>query len=105
MTVGEQIAAGMARQGLCVIGLARGLGVSCQSVRHWLAGKSLPGKRHVPDLERILGCPLDFSHPLPLAVTVPGSGLSDLSRFLALSPKQRTELLRWADLVGLEWQT
>lgn len=61
MLVKDQIRVQMEKLGVDVPELARRVGVSNQSIRHWLAGRSFPGKRHTPALEKALSFKLDFS--------------------------------------------
>lgn len=61
MLVKDQLRVRMDQLGISVTELAKRLEVSNQSVRHWLTGRSFPGKRHVPQLERELSFKLDFS--------------------------------------------
>lgn len=61
MKVGQQIQMRMEQLGVSVPELARRIGVSGQAVRHWVAGRSFPGKRHAPALESALSFNLDFT--------------------------------------------
>lgn len=61
MLVKDQLRVRMEQLKVGVPELAKRIGVSNQSVRHWLSGRSFPGKRHLPELERALSFKLDFS--------------------------------------------
>jgi transcriptional regulator with XRE-family HTH domain len=59
--VKDQIRIRMDQMGVEIGELAKRLGVSNQSVRHWLSGRSFPGKAQIPGLEQALSFKLDFS--------------------------------------------
>lgn len=61
MRVGQQIQVRMEQLGVSVQELARRVGVSGQAARHWIAGRSFPGKRHAPKLEAALSFNLDYT--------------------------------------------
>lgn len=61
MKVGQQIQVRMDQLGVSVPELARRVGVSAQAVRHWVSGRSFPGKRHAPALESALSFRIDFT--------------------------------------------
>lgn len=61
MKVGQQIQVRMEQLGVSVPELARRVGVSGQAVRHWVSGRSFPGKRHAPALEHALSFTLDYT--------------------------------------------
>lgn len=61
MKVGQQIQVRMEQLGVSVAELAKRTGVSGQAVRHWISGRSFPGKRHAPVLEQALSFTLDYS--------------------------------------------
>lgn len=61
MKVGQQIQVRMEQLGVSVNELAKRVGVSGQAVRHWVAGRSFPGKRHAPALEQALSFNIDFT--------------------------------------------
>lgn len=61
MKVGQQIQMRMDQLGVSVTELAKRVGVSGQAVRHWVAGRSFPGKKHAPAVERALSFNLDFT--------------------------------------------
>lgn len=61
MKVGQQIQVRMDQLGVSVSELAKRIGVSGQAVRHWISGRSFPGKRHAPALERALSFTLDYT--------------------------------------------
>jgi transcriptional regulator with XRE-family HTH domain len=67
--------------------LAKQLQVSNQTVRHWLSGRSFPGKRKTPELERALSFKLDYSEGAePHAETVESSlQASDVETFLLIN--------------------
>lgn len=84
MLVKDQLRLQMKRLGISVAQLARRLEVSDQSVRYWLTGRSFPGKRHVPALERELGLHIDFSE---------GATPSSVPRPAEIQAQQDLELL------------
>jgi transcriptional regulator with XRE-family HTH domain len=59
--VKDQLRLRMEQLKITVPQVAKAIGVSNQSVRHWLSGRSFPGKRHVPALEKYLSFKIDFS--------------------------------------------
>lgn len=61
MKVGQQIQIRMDQLGVSVAELARRVGVSGQAVRHWIQGRSFPGKRHAPAVEQALSFNLDYT--------------------------------------------
>lgn len=61
MLVKDQIRSRMTQLGISVPALAKQLGVSEQSVRFWLAGRNLPGKRHAAKLEAALSCTISWT--------------------------------------------
>lgn len=61
MLVKDQIRSRMTQLGISVPTLAKQLGVSEQSVRFWLAGRNLPGKRHAAKLEAALSCTISWT--------------------------------------------
>ena len=67
--------------------LAERLGVSHQTVRHWLSGRSFPGKRKAPELERALSFKLDYSEGAGQSSQTVESALnkSDVETFLLIS--------------------
>lgn len=88
MQVKDQLRVRMEQLQIDVTTLAKRIGVSNQSVRHWLNGRSFPGKRHVPDLEKALSMKLDFSEgETPTAVPTVEATLQagDIELFLKIS--------------------
>lgn len=61
MLIKDQLRVRMEQLKISVPELADRVGVSNQSVRHWLSGRNAPTKRHIPDLEKALSMRLDFS--------------------------------------------
>lgn len=61
MKVGQQIQVRMDQLGVSVSELAKRVGVSGQAVRHWIQGRSFPGKKHAPALESALSFNLDYT--------------------------------------------
>ena len=61
MKVGQQIQFRMDQLGVSVPELARRIGVSAQAIRFWLTGRSFPGKRHAPALEKALSFTVDYT--------------------------------------------
>lgn len=61
MKVGQQIQVRMDEIGVTVAELAKRVGVSGQAVRHWIQGRSFPGKKHAPALESALSFNLDYT--------------------------------------------
>jgi transcriptional regulator with XRE-family HTH domain len=61
MKVGQQIQLRMDELGVSVAELAKRVGVSGQAVRHWIQGRSFPGKKHAPALESALSFNLDYT--------------------------------------------
>lgn len=61
MLVKDQIRSRMTQLGISVPTLAKQLDVSEQSVRFWLAGRNLPGKRHASNLEAALSCTINWT--------------------------------------------
>ena len=61
MLVKDQLQLRMDQLNISVNELARRVGVSSQSVRHWLAGRSFPGKAKCNLIEEALTFKLDFS--------------------------------------------
>lgn len=75
MLVKDQLQIRMEQLNLKVPELARRVQVSNQTVRHWLAGRNLPGKSHLASLEKALGpnFKIDFtgSYETPIASRPP----------------------------------
>jgi transcriptional regulator with XRE-family HTH domain len=71
MKVKEQIRARREQLGISVIELAKRVGVSSQSVRHWEAGRSFPGKSKMSALEGALSFTLDWHEGAKPAVEQP----------------------------------
>lgn len=61
MLVKDQLRLRMDQLEMPISELARRVGVSGQSVRHWLAGRSFPGKAKCNLVEAVLTFKLDFS--------------------------------------------
>ena len=61
MLVMDQLRIRMAQLEMPINELARRVGVSSQSVRHWLVGRSFPGKSKCNLIEEALSFKLDFS--------------------------------------------
>lgn len=61
MLVKDQLKIRMDQLGMPVSELAKRVGVSSQSVRHWLGGRSFPGKAKCNLIEEALSFKLDFS--------------------------------------------
>jgi transcriptional regulator with XRE-family HTH domain len=61
MLVKDQLRVRMDQLGIPVNELARRVGVSSQSVRHWIGGRSFPGKAKCNLVEEALTFKLDFS--------------------------------------------
>lgn len=61
MLVKDQLRLRMDQLEMPIPELARRVGVSTQSVRHWLAGRSFPGKAKCNLIEAVLSFKLDFS--------------------------------------------
>ena len=61
MEIKDQLRIQMERLSIPVSELARRVGVSQQSVRYWLIGRSFPGKAKTQLLERELSFKLDYS--------------------------------------------
>ena len=61
MLVKDQLQLRMDQLEMPVSELARRVGVSGQSVRHWLGGRSFPGKAKCNLIEAVLSFKLDFS--------------------------------------------
>jgi ribosome-binding protein aMBF1 (putative translation factor) len=59
--VKDQIKTRMKQLGVDVRALATKLDVTQQSVRHWMSGRSLPGRSKIPALEKALDFKLNFS--------------------------------------------
>lgn len=86
MEVKDQLKISMDKLGINAPELGKRVGVSAQSVRFWLTGRSWPGKAKVPLIERELECKLDFSDVGNNAPTVEDSlGQTDIETFLAIS--------------------
>jgi transcriptional regulator with XRE-family HTH domain len=87
MLVKDQIRIRMEQLKISVAELASRLGVSNQTVRHWLSGRSFPGKSKTPDLERALSFKLDYSEGASNNVPTVESSLqaTDVETFLAIS--------------------
>jgi transcriptional regulator with XRE-family HTH domain len=61
MEVKDQLRHRMNGLGISVKELSERLGVSGQTVRHWLSGRSFPGKSIAPALEKALSFKLDYT--------------------------------------------
>lgn len=61
MLVKDQIKSRMEQLGIKVPALAKAIGVSEQSVRFWLNGRNIPGKRHRAPLEAALSCSINWA--------------------------------------------
>jgi transcriptional regulator with XRE-family HTH domain len=87
VNVSNQIKVRMDQLKMPVTELAKRCGVSNQSVRHWLNGRSYPGKAKIPDLERALSFKLDFSEGAPAAGQTVEATLEqqDISIFIAIT--------------------
>ena len=71
MKVKDQIRARRDQLGVTVAELARRIGVCPQSVRHWEAGRSFPGKSKAPRLEDALSFRLDWTEGVKSRVDRP----------------------------------
>lgn len=71
MKVKDQIRARREQLGITVNELAKRVGVSGQSVRHWEAGRSFPGKAKTSDLEAALSFTLDWHEGAKPAASQP----------------------------------
>ena len=87
MDIKDQIKIRMAELGIKPPELGRRGGVSAQSVRFWLAGRSFPGKAKTTLLENALSFKLNFSEGLNEFTSTVEDGLheTDIKTFLALS--------------------
>lgn len=61
MLVKDQLRVRMDQLSVSVKQVAEAVGVSNQTVRWWLDGRNLPGKRHLAPLEKYLQFKLDYS--------------------------------------------
>jgi transcriptional regulator with XRE-family HTH domain len=61
MLIKDQLRVRMEQLDISINELATRVGVSNQSVRHWLNGRSFPGKKKGPAVEKALSFKLDFS--------------------------------------------
>lgn len=74
MEIKDQLRIQMDKLGIPVSELARRLGVSHQSIRYWLIGRSFPGKAKTQLLESALSFKLDYSEgEVPSGPTVEAS--------------------------------
>lgn len=75
MLVQDQIKLRMEELRLTVQDVAKRVGVSNQTIRHWLSGRNSVGKRHIATVERALGpnWKIDFAgeYETPIAATAP----------------------------------
>jgi transcriptional regulator with XRE-family HTH domain len=87
MLVKDQLRIRMEQLDITVAELSKRLEVSNQTVRHWLSGRSFPGKSKTPDLERALNFKLDYSEgAAPNAHTVESTlQQADVETFLAIN--------------------
>lgn len=72
MKVSDQIKVRREQLGVSVNELAKRLGVSGQSVRHWEHGRSYPGKAKIAALESALSFTLDWTEGSRVAAGRPG---------------------------------
>lgn len=110
MLIKDQLRVRMEQLQMTPMELAKRAGVSAQSVRHWLNGRSFPGKRHAPAVEKALSFRLDFSEGnIPQDVPTVGTMVQqvDIELFLLISklpPEVRialTSLVRSFLLAGV----
>lgn len=87
MDVKDQLRIRMEQLKVSVNELAKQCGVSNQSVRHWLNGRSYPGKKHIPEIEKRLSMKLDFSPGTSAGLPTADATLqvADLQVFLKFS--------------------
>jgi transcriptional regulator with XRE-family HTH domain len=87
MLVKDQLRIRMEELGVSVRELSERIEVSDQTVRHWLSGRSFPGKSKAPALERALSFKLDYSEgSMPADATVESTmQKTDVETFLAIS--------------------
>ena len=87
MDIKDQIKIRMDELGIKPPELGRRVGVSAQSVRFWLAGRSFPGKAKTALLENALSFKLNFSEGRNEFSTTVEDGLheTDIKTFLALT--------------------
>ncbi|MBC7617483.1 MAG: helix-turn-helix transcriptional regulator [Candidatus Saccharibacteria bacterium] len=87
MEIKDQLKIRMDELGINPPELGRRVGVSAQSVRFWLAGRSFPGKAKTTLLENALSFKLNFSEGLNEYSTTVEDGLhqSDIDTFLAIT--------------------
>lgn len=104
MEVKDQLRVRMDQLQVGVGELAKYCGVSNQSVRHWLSGRSYPGKRHIPQIEKRLNIKLDFSPDTPSSVPTTESTLQaqDIALFMKISklaPEFKVSISHLIDLI------
>ena len=71
MQIKDQIRARREQLGVSVSELAKRVGVSGQSVRHWESGRSFPGKSKAPLVESALSFTLDWTQGKRIAAAQP----------------------------------
>jgi len=84
--------------------LAKTLGVSVRTIDHWITGRNLPSKKHLPALAEALGCNvgeliLDVFYPEGMSTlkeveTSQEPSSYDTSKILALPAKNFTSLIK-----------
>ncbi|MES2979067.1 MAG: helix-turn-helix transcriptional regulator [Pseudomonadota bacterium] len=93
MLIKNQLGFRMQELGLSVVDVANRVGVSRQSVRYWLSGRSFPGKSKTPLVEAALSMKLDFSEGTVEGATVAekleGVDRDLLFAILSLPPETR----------------
>lgn len=101
MEVKDQLGVRMEQLHVSINELATRVGVSQQSVRHWLKGRSFPGKRRTRALEDALSFHLDYSEGAgedqPTAVQLMDQQDVEIFRDIAkLPPEMKHEFARLA---------
>jgi transcriptional regulator with XRE-family HTH domain len=116
MQVKEQIRLRMTELQVSVKQLSVALGVSDQTVRHWLSGRSFPGKSKAPALERALSFKLDYSqgatqhlaaYSQGTAQHLPADARADVEGLLAITrlpPNIRKLIFELAAAIGTQGQ-
>jgi transcriptional regulator with XRE-family HTH domain len=101
MLVKDQLKVRMDQLEMPVNELAKRIGVSNQTIRHWLNGRNYPTKKHIPDLEKALSMRLDFSEGVGAHRPTADATLekADIEIFLLISrmpPEMKSPLLNLA---------
>lgn len=103
MLVKDQLRVRMDQLGIPINELAKRLEVSSQSVRHWLSGRSFPGKAKTVALERALSFKIDFSEggsskEMPVSERLQHTDIETFLMITKLPPDVKEAFLKLAHL-------